>query len=523
VVCEDGPTTTRDAFDSALSADGDDDDGDWGEWVFEDIDEMSEDEGVEDTEKDPSQPTGDRDEFWDTSMLPLVAVVGRPNVGKSMIVNRLSRQYQGGSIVYDTPGITRDRTYRPAYWGEHEFRVVDTGGIVFQDDPDEVFLKEIRQQALVALGEAQAAVMVVDGQAGPTALDHEIAAFLRRQKLPVFLAVNKCESHTQGDVLAAFFWELGLGKPYPVSGIHGTGLAELLDKLMPKLDFRPDDAYVRVKARVAIVGRPNVGKSSLLNRLTGEERAIVSEVAGTTRDTIDSTVEFKGRKYVLVDTAGVRRRARVTKAEEKLMVDRALKAVRRSQVVLLLTDAGEGVTEQDVQLAELVRDAGAACVVVVNKWDLVDDERTDKLYRQARGYVQANLPPVAWASTLFVSAKTGFNAHRVYQAIDAAQEQHERRVSTALLNEVLQEAVQWQKPPSRDTGRQGKIYYCTQVGRRPPAIAIFVNDPSLFPDAYKRYLEGRFRDALGFEGTPVRLIFRGKRVREAGSNLPYAD
>lgn len=402
-------------------------------------------------------------------------------------------------------------------------QVVDTGGIVFHENPDEVFIEQIRQQALVALGEAQAAVMVVDGQAGPTTLDHEIAAFLRKQKKPVLLAVNKCESHVQGDLLAANFWELGLGTPYPVSGIHGTGLAELLDELLPHLKTLSRDEYVRVKCRVAIVGRPNVGKSSLLNQLTGEERAIVSDVAGTTRDTIDSTVEWEGARYVLVDTAGVRRKARISAAEERLMVNRAIKAIRRCQLVLLMVDAVEGVTEQDVQLGELVRDAGAACVIVVNKWDLIDGERSDKMYRQSKEYIKANLPPVAWASTLFVSAKTGFNARRVYKAIDDAQEQHERRVSTALLNEVLQEAVQWQKPPSRDTGKQGKIYYCTQVGRRPPAIAIFVNDPSMFPDGYKRYLEGRFRDALGFAGTPLRLIFRGKRVREAGSNLPYAD
>lgn len=401
-------------------------------------------------------------------------------------------------------------------------QVVDTGGIVFDDDPSQVFLEQIRQQALVALGESQAAIMVVDGQEGPTPLDHEIAAFLRRQKLPVFLAVNKCESHTQGDLFAAHFWELGLGNPFPVSGIHGTGLAELLTDLLPRLADNHDQ-QARVRCRVAIVGRPNVGKSSLLNQLAGSERAIVSDMPGTTRDSIDSTVEWKGEKYLLIDTAGMRRKARISAAEERLMVNRALKAVRRAQVVLLVLDATEGVTEQDVQLADLVRDAGAACVVVTNKWDLVDDERSDKMYRQAREYIQSNLKPVAWASTLFISAKTGFNAHRIYGAINEALAQHERRVSTALLNEVLQEAVQWQKPPSRNSGKQGRIYYCTQVGRRPPAVAIFVNEPGLFPDGYKRYLEGRFRDALGFGGTPLRLIFRGKRVREAGSRLPYAD
>jgi GTP-binding protein len=402
--------------------------------------------------------------------------------------------------------------------------VVDTGGIVFHEDPNDVFLPQIREQAMAALEESRAAILVVDGQAGPTTLDHEIASFLRREKLPVLLAVNKCESHTQGELLAAEFWELGLGTPWPVSGIHGSGLAELLDELLPHLETGEGEQQLkRVHCRVAIVGRPNVGKSSLLNRLCGKERAIVSDVAGTTRDTIDSTVEHGGKRYALVDTAGIRRKARVNRDEEKLMVNRAIKAIRRAQIVLLLIDALEGVTDQDMQLGELTRDAGAACVVVVNKWDLVDDERSDKMYRQSRDYLAQKLPTVAWASTLFISAKTGFNANRVYKAVDDALEQHERRVSTALLNEVLQEAVQWQKPPSQSTGRQGKIYYCTQVGRRPPAIAIFVNEPSLFPESYKRYLEGRFRDALGFAGTPLRLIFRGKAVREKGSAVPWAD
>lgn len=402
-------------------------------------------------------------------------------------------------------------------------QVVDTGGIVFHEDTDDVFLPQIRAQAMVAIGEAKAAILVVDGQAGPTALDHELATFLRKQKhIEVLLAVNKCESHVQGELLAAAFWELGLGTPHPVSGIHGAGLAELLEALMPHLEMEEEE-LVRVHARVAIIGRPNVGKSSLLNRLCGQERAIVSDVAGTTRDSIDSTVEWEGKRYALVDTAGVRRKSRVAQNEEKLMVNRAIKAIRRAQVVLLLVDALEGVTDQDMQLGELVRDAGAACVVVVNKWDLVDDERSDKLYRQSREYLAANLPTVAWASTLFISAKTGFNANRVYGAIDGVLQEHERRVPTALLNEVLQEAVQWQKPPSDRTGKQGKIFYCTQVGRRPPAIAIFVNDPTLFAQAYKRYLEGRFRDALGFKGTPLRLIFRGKAVRTKGSGVPWAD
>lgn len=401
--------------------------------------------------------------------------------------------------------------------------MVDTGGIVFHADTEDVFLPQIRAQAMVAIEESRAAILVVDGQAGPTPLDQEIANFLRKQKgLEVLLAVNKCESHVQGDLLAANFWELGLGTPYPVSGIHGSGLAELLEAMLPHLEVE-EEALVRVHCRVAIIGRPNVGKSSLLNRLSGQERAIVSDVAGTTRDTIDSTVEWEGKRYALVDTAGIRRKARVTQDEERLMVNRAIKAIRRAQVVLLLIDALEGVTDQDMQLGELVRDAGAACVVVVNKWDLVDDERSDKLYRQSRDYLAANLPTVPWAATLFISAKTGFNAKRVYKAVDDVLEQHERRVSTALLNEVLQEAVQWQKPPSRATGQQGKIYYCTQVGRRPPAIAIFVNDPSLFPESYKRYMEGRFRDALGFKGTPLRLIFRGKAVRVKGSGVPWAD
>ncbi|MBF2019053.1 MAG: ribosome biogenesis GTPase Der [Hydrococcus sp. C42_A2020_068] len=447
--------------------------------------------------------------------LPIVAIIGRPNVGKSTLVNRLAGDQQ--AIVHDEPGITRDRTYRPAFWRDREFQVVDTGGIVFDEDTE--FLPLIREQAMLALAEASAAIFVVDGQSGPTTGDREIADWLRQQSVPVLLAVNKCESVEQGLVQAAVFWELGLGEPYPISAIHGNGTGELLDDLIAYLP--PTSELPEVpEIKVAIIGRPNVGKSSLLNALTGEKRAIVSPISGTTRDAIDTVIERKGKNYRLIDTAGIRRKKNVDYGAEFFGINRAFKAIRRSDVVLFVIDVLDGVTDQDLKLAGRIIDDGKAAVIVVNKWDAVEkDSYTIYDYQKL---IQDRLYFMDWAEKIFVSAMTGQRVNKILDLIDTAAEEHGRRVSTAVINEVLQEAMSWHSPPATRQGKQGRIYYGTQVSTKPPTIALFVNDPDRFNDNYRRYIEGQFRQQLGFTGTPIRLLWRGKKAREVEGSINRA-
>ena len=439
--------------------------------------------------------------------LPVVAIIGRPNVGKSTLVNRLAGVQE--AIVYDEPGVTRDRTYKPAFWNDRDYLVVDTGGLIFDDDTE--FLPYIREQAMTALVEASAAIMVVDGQEGPTEADREIAQWLRQQTIPILVAVNKCESPDQGLVQAAQFWELGLGEPYPVSGIHGNGTGELLDDLVTHL---PATAEIDEpeEVRVAIVGRPNVGKSSLLNAFVGENRAIVSPVSGTTRDAIDMLVERDEQRYRLIDTAGIRKKKNVEYGPEFFGINRSFKAIRRADVVLLVIDAVDGVTEQDQKLAGRIEEDGRACVVVVNKWDAVDkDAHTIYDYDRTIG---SKLYFMEWAKRIYTSALTGQRVPKILDLVDQAVAEHRRRVTTAVVNEVIEEAVGWHTPPTTRQGRQGRIYYGTQVTTRPPTFALFVNDPKLFGESYRRYIEGQFRQNLGFEGSPIRLLWRGKKVRE---------
>lgn len=445
--------------------------------------------------------------------LPVVAVIGRPNVGKSTLVNRLAETPD--AIVHDEPGVTRDRTYREAYWRDRDFVVVDTGGLVFDDDTE--FLPLIREQAMLALAEASVAILVVDGKAGITAADETIATWLRQQSVPVLVAVNKCESPDQGAMQAAEFWQLGLGEPLPVSGIHGNGTGELLDQVvshLPPTDVTDEQEEIRV----AIVGRPNVGKSSLLNAFVGESRAIVSPISGTTRDAIDMVVERNGQRYRLVDTAGIRKKKNVEYGPEFFGINRAFKAIRRADVVLLVIDALDGVTEQDQKLAGRIIEDGRACVVVVNKWDAIEKD-SYTIYEYDK-HLQQRFHFTEWASTIYVSAQTGLRVEKILELVDTAAEQHKRRVSTAVVNEVLEEAARWHTPPTTRQGRQGKIYYGTQVTSRPPTITLFVNDPKLFGDNYRRYIERQFRQQLGFAGTPIRLLWRGKKVREMERNSP---
>ncbi len=439
--------------------------------------------------------------------LPIVAVIGRPNVGKSTFVNRLAGDQQ--AIVHDQPGITRDRTYRPAFWLDRDFQIVDTGGLVFDDDTE--FLPMIRQQAMAALVEASAAIFVVDGQLGLTAGDREIAEWLRRQSVPVLLAVNKCESVEQGLAQAAEFWELGLGEPYAISAIHGSGTGELLDELVTHLP-PPDELVEDNEIKVAIIGRPNVGKSSLLNSLTGEQRSIVSPISGTTRDAIDMIVQRGEQTYRLIDTAGIRRKKNVDYGAEFFGINRAFKAIRRSDVVLFVIDVLDGVTEQDLKLAGRIIDEGRAVILVINKWDAVEkDTGTINEYKKE---IMARLYFMEWAQTIFVSAMTGQRVNKILDLVDIAAEAHRRRVGTSVINEVLEEAVSWHSPPTTRQGKQGRIYYGTQVSAQPPTIALFVNDPKRFNDNYRRYIDRQFRDQLGFTGTPVRLLWRGKKMRE---------
>ncbi|CAN1210386.1 ribosome biogenesis GTPase Der [Tumidithrix helvetica PCC 7403] len=439
---------------------------------------------------------------------PIVAIVGRPNVGKSTLVNRLAGERI--AIVHDQPGMTRDRTYRECFWGAHEFTVVDTGGLVFADDTE--FLPLIREQAFTAIAQSCAVIFVVDGQEGLTAADWQIGQWLREQSLPVLLAVNKCESANSGLALAGEFWQLGLGEPIAMSGIHGNGTGELLDELVKHFPAPDRVEPEPEEIKVAIIGRPNVGKSSLLNAFTGEKRAIVSPISGTTRDAIDMVVSRDEKCYRLIDTAGIRRKKNVEYGPEFFGINRAFKAIERSDVVLLVIDAVDGVTEQDQKLAGRINEEGRACVIVVNKWDAVEkDSYTIYDYTQE---VKSRMMFLDYAPIIFVSALTGQRVTKILDQVDIVAEQHRRRVSTAVLNEALTEATSWHSPPSSRQGKQGKIYYCTQVSSAPPAIVLFVNDPQRFNDNYRRYIEKQFRSALGFEGTPLRLMWRGKNQRE---------
>jgi len=480
--------------------------------VFDMEDEMEPWEGDEPVEPTVPQSQGFAGGRKLRRQLPVVAVIGRPNVGKSTVVNRITKEHKSGSIVHDEPGVTRDRTYKRAFFGKYNFEVVDTGGLVFDDKAEDIFAKQILQQAMIAIDEASVVLLVVDGMIGMTAMDEQIARFLRLQKVPVYVMVNKCESVTTGEVQAADFWSLGLGQPYPVSGIHGNGIAEVLEQacvhmeLVENVKEIDDSTY-----SIAIIGRPNVGKSSMINRLLGEERAIVSEVAGTTRDTIDAVLERNGRFYRFIDTAGIRRKKKIEYGNEFFMINRALKAIRRSDVVLLVLDAEDGIHEQDRVLADRIKEDGRACVILLNKWDLV--EKDDKTYLKTIEYLRDKLSPIAWAEVILVSALTGQRCSKIYEAVDKAVKQHRLRIRTSVLNEVLREALLWQQPPTKSDSQQGKIYYCNQVSTAPPTVAIFCNNPKLFPDSYRRYLERKFREQLGFESTPLRLLWRGKQMR----------
>ncbi len=438
---------------------------------------------------------------------PCVAIVGRPNVGKSMLFNKLTGRR--AAIVEDTPGVTRDRIYGDCEWNGRKFSLIDTGGI--EPSTDSEMLLFMRRQAEIAMQNASVIIMVTDVKVGVTAADMEVANMLKRSKKPVCVAVNKCDSIGPVNPDIFEFYSLGLGDPIELSAIHGHGTGELLDFCVAHLPPEEESGEEDDVIKVAIVGKPNVGKSSLLNRILGVERVIVSNVAGTTRDAIDSYFTNEHGKYCFIDTAGMRRKSRVDDAIEKYSNMRSINAIERADVCLIMIDANDGVTEQDTKIAGLAHEAGKACIILVNKWDTVDkDTHTmDKMTQEIR----QGLSYMTYAPILFISALTGQRVDRLYELINFVQEQSALRVTTGMLNNVLADAMARVQPPS-DKGRRLKIYYITQTGVKPPHFVIFCNDARLFHFSYQRYLENQIRGVFGLEGTPVRITIRQKGDRD---------
>ena len=440
-------------------------------------------------------------------MKPLVAIVGRPNVGKSMLFNKLVGQRL--SIVQDTPGVTRDRLYAEAEWRNRKFDLVDTGGI--EPSADSEILAFMRQQAEIAIQNATVIVFLCDIQTGLTASDQEVANMLLRSGKPVVLAVNKMDQvgRTNPDIYE--FYNLGLGDPIAVSAVHGHGTGDLLDECFKY--FPPEDGEEPADdvIKVAIIGKPNVGKSSLVNRILGEERVIVSDMAGTTRDAVDSYFENAKGKYLLIDTAGMRKKSRVDDPIEKFSVLRATMAIERSDVCLIMIDANEGVTEQDTKVAGLAHEAGKACIIVVNKWDAI--EKDDKTMDRMRQDVRRDLAYMTYAPIVFISALTGQRVDRLFDLINYVSDQAAMRITTGMLNTVLADATARVQPPT-DKGRRLKIYYMTQIGVKPPHFVCFCNDAKLFHFSYQRYLENQIRATFGLEGTPIKLTIRQKSDKE---------
>ena len=438
----------------------------------------------------------------------VVAIVGRPNVGKSTLFNKLIGSRL--SIVDDTPGVTRDRIYGDCEWLNRHFMLIDTGGI--EPSSDDIILKQMRRQAQLAIDSAEVIIFVTDIRSGVVATDSEVAAMLRKSGKPVVLCVNKCD--TVGELPADFyeFYNLGLGDPIAVSSVHGHGTGDLLDevlKYLPAAEESEEDEDECIK--VAVIGKPNVGKSSLVNLVLGENRVIVADMAGTTRDAVDTRLENKYGKYIFIDTAGIRRKSKVDDRIEKFSVMRAQLAIERADVCLIMIDAREGVTEQDTKIAGLAHEAGKASIIVVNKWDLVekDTHTMDKMRKD----IYRDLSFMTYAPVLFISALTGQRTERIFELVNFVNDQSSMRITTGLLNDVLSDAQARVQPPS-DKGRRLKIYYMTQTGTRPPHFVIFCNSRELFHFSYQRYIENQIRSTFGLEGTPIRITIRQKGDRE---------
>ena len=433
---------------------------------------------------------------------PIVAVVGRPNVGKSTLFNKLAGKRI--SIVEDTPGVTRDRIFTEVEWLNKYFTLIDTGGI--EPENDDIILTQMRNQAMLAMDMAHVIVFVVDGKSGITSADREVGLMLRKTNKPVILAVNKIDNMNLVDNIYDFY-ELGLGEPHPISSANAMGLGDLLDEIVENFPEGLNTEYNEDIIRVAITGKPNAGKSSILNKILGEDRVIVSPIAGTTRDAVDTYFEKGDQQYLLIDTAGIRRKSKVYERVEKFSVLRSMSAVSRADVVLIVIDATEGVTEQDTKVAGIAHDEGKACIFVVNKWDLV--EKDNKTLGNYTNEIRDMFPFMNYAPILFVSAVTNQRMSKILDTVDKVAAEHSKRVSTSQLNDVIGEAVMLNQPPS-DKGKRLKIYYGAQTGVKPPKITLYINSKDLTHFSYQRYLENKIRENFGFEGTSMQFEYREK-------------
>lgn len=432
---------------------------------------------------------------------PVVAIVGRPNVGKSTIFNRIVGERV--SIVEDMPGVTRDRIYSSGEWLNKEFNLIDTGGIELSDEP---LLVQMRQQAELAISEADVIIFIVNGREGITSADEEVSKILFRSKKPVVLGVNKIDNPEMQEQLYEFY-SLGMGEPIPISGSHGLGLGDLLDEVIKHFPEMAEEEYDQDTIRVSLIGRPNVGKSSLVNAMLGEERVIVSNIAGTTRDAIDTPFSRDGQDYVLIDTAGMRKRGKVYETTEKYSVLRALKAIERSDVVLVVLNAEEGIIEQDKKIAGYAHEAGRAVIIIVNKWDAI--AKDDKTLQEFQQKIKDHFLFLDYAPILFVSAKTKQRLNTILPMVNEVANNHTLRVPTNVLNDLIMDAVAMNPTPT-DKGRRLKINYTTQVAIKPPTFVVFVNEPELLHFSYERFLENRIRDTFEFKGTPIRIYARKK-------------
>ena len=438
---------------------------------------------------------------------PIVAIVGRPNVGKSTLFNALAGEQI--SIVKDTPGITRDRIYADVSWLDKNFTLIDTGGI--EPDSKDIILSQMREQAQIAIDTADVILFVVDVHQGLVDADSKVADMLRRSAKPVLLVVNKVDSMQKYMMDVYEFYNLGIGEPHAISSVNKLGFGDLLDEVIKFFPEGAGEEEEDERTKVAIVGKPNVGKSSIINRLIGENRVIVSDIAGTTRDAIDTEIKHNGKDYVFIDTAGLRRKNKIKEELEKYMIIRTVGAGERADIVLLVIDAVEGITEQDAKIAGIAHDRGKAVIIVVNKWDAI--EKNNKTVNEYTAKIRQILSFMSYAEITFVSALSGQRLPKLYELIDMVQENHSMRVSTGVLNEIMSEAVAMQQPPS-DKGKRLRLYYITQVGVKPPTFVIFVNDKELMHFSYTRYIENQIRETFGFKGTPLKFIIRERKDKE---------
>lgn len=439
---------------------------------------------------------------------PIVAVVGRPNVGKSTLFNALAGARI--SIVKDTPGITRDRIYADVNWLAYNFTLIDTGGI--EPDSKDIILSQMREQAQIAIDTADVILFMVDVKQGLVDADSKVADMLRRSHKPVVLVVNKVDSFEKMMADVYEFYNLGIGEPHAISAANQLGIGDLLDEVVALFPEKTGEEEEDDRPRIAIVGKPNVGKSSIINKLIGENRLVVSDIAGTTRDAVDTSVKYNKKEYVFIDTAGLRRKNKVKEELERYMIVRTVSAVERADVVVLVIDGTEGVTEQDAKIAGIAHERGKGVIIAVNKWDAV--EKNDKTIYRFTEKVRNTLAYMPYAELIFISAKTGQRLNKLYETIDMVIENHSLRVATGVLNEIMTEAVALQQPPS-DKGKRLRLYYMTQVSVKPPTFVIFVNDKELMHFSYQRYIENKIRESFGFKGTPLHFIIRERKDKDS--------